>query len=132
MPCFLIAYLNELPSAVSEIPITITTLAELIALVESGKVSFSVASQQLLPELIKNPGDAEERAQQLNLIQTSDEASILAIIAEVLAANPDKVSEFKKGKTGILGMFMGEVKKRSKGKADPKVANELLLKKLKD
>jgi aspartyl-tRNA(Asn)/glutamyl-tRNA(Gln) amidotransferase subunit B len=126
------SFLNELPSAVKEIPVTIATLAELISLVESGKVSFSVASQGLLPELVKNPGPVEELAQRLNLIQVSDEASILAIIDEVLESNADKVVEYKKGKTGILGMFMGEVKKLSKGKADPKLASELLSKRLKD
>jgi aspartyl-tRNA(Asn)/glutamyl-tRNA(Gln) amidotransferase subunit B len=67
---------------------------------------------------------------ELNLIQDSNEGSILPIVEEVLKEFPLKVEEYMNGKKGILTMFMGEVMKRSKGKADPKVANELLLKKL--
>jgi aspartyl-tRNA(Asn)/glutamyl-tRNA(Gln) amidotransferase subunit B len=64
------------------------------------------------------------------VIQDSNTENILPIIEQVIKENPAKVLEYKKGKNGILGMFMGEVMKRSKGKADPKVANELLIKKL--
>jgi aspartyl-tRNA(Asn)/glutamyl-tRNA(Gln) amidotransferase subunit B len=54
----------------------------------------------------------------------------LTLINEVISELPEKVKEYKSGKTGLLGMFMGEIKKRSKGEANPKLANELLLKKL--
>jgi aspartyl-tRNA(Asn)/glutamyl-tRNA(Gln) amidotransferase subunit B len=69
-------------------------------------------------------------AQRLNLIQESDQNSILPIIEEVIKEFPLKVEEYKSGKKGIVAMFMGEVMKRSKGKADPKVANALLTEKL--
>ena len=125
-------YLNELSLSVDEFPIPTSVLAELISLVDSGKVSFSVASQRLFPELFKSPNKtALEVAQQLNLIQESDHDAIIPIIDEVLKEFPLKVEEYKNGKKGIVGMFMGEVMKRSKGKADPKVANELITKKLK-
>lgn len=125
------SYLNELTPAVSEFPVTVAKLAALIALIDSGKVNFSTASQRLFPEMIKNAEvDVEALAQQLNLIQDSDEARILSIIEKIIEQNPEKVKEYKKGKSGILGMFMGEVKKQSKGTADPKVANQLLIKKL--
>ena len=68
----------------------------------------------------------------MNVIQDSNEDSILPIIDAVLQEFPLKVEEYKNGKKGILGMFMGEVMKRSKGKADPKVANELIIKKLEE
>jgi aspartyl-tRNA(Asn)/glutamyl-tRNA(Gln) amidotransferase subunit B len=55
---------------------------------------------------------------------------LLPIIEEVINSYPEKVAEYKNGKKGILAMFMGEVMKKSKGKADPKMANELLAKKL--
>jgi aspartyl-tRNA(Asn)/glutamyl-tRNA(Gln) amidotransferase subunit B len=125
------SYLNELTLTVKDFPIPIRTLAELIQLVESSKVSFSIASQRIFVELLKFPEkSALDIAQELNLIQDSNTENILPIIEQVIQENPAKVQEYKKGKNGILGMFMGEVMKRSKGKADPKVANELLLKKL--
>jgi aspartyl-tRNA(Asn)/glutamyl-tRNA(Gln) amidotransferase subunit B len=69
-------------------------------------------------------------ANQLNLVQDSDEANVLAWVEEVLNRMPDKVTEYKKGKKGLIGLFVGEVKKVSKGKADPKLTNDLLIKKL--
>jgi aspartyl-tRNA(Asn)/glutamyl-tRNA(Gln) amidotransferase subunit B len=126
-------YLNELALSAEEFPIQPAVLADLIALVDSGKVSFSVASQRVFPELLKNPNkSALEVAQQLNLIQESNHDAILPIIDEVLKEFPLKVEEYKNGKKGIVGMFMGEVMKRSKGKADPKVANALITKKLEE
>jgi aspartyl-tRNA(Asn)/glutamyl-tRNA(Gln) amidotransferase subunit B len=126
-------YLNELPLSAEEFPIPASVLAELISLVDSGKISFSAASQRVFPELLKSPNKtALEVAQQLNLIQESNHDAIIPIIDEVLKEFPLKVEEYKNGKKGIVGMFMGEVMKRSKGKADPKVANELITKKLQE
>lgn len=106
-------------------------LAELIALVQADKVSYTAASQQLFPELLKNVNASPEvLASELNLIQESDVDSLLPIVQEVIKEFPQKVEEFKKGKKGLLGMFVGEVMKRSKGKADPKKSNELMLQEL--
>jgi aspartyl-tRNA(Asn)/glutamyl-tRNA(Gln) amidotransferase subunit B len=127
------SYLNELNLSADEFPVAPKVLVELMDLVESGKVSFSVASQRVFPELLKNPNkSALEVAQQLNVIQESNQDAIIPIIDEVLKEFPLKVEEYKNGKKGIVGMFMGEVMKRSKGKADPKFANELITKKLKE
>ncbi len=124
--------LNELGLSADEFPIPAKELAELIALIDDGKINFSVASQRLFPELLKNPNASPlEVAQQLNLIQDSNTDSILPIVEEVINEFPLKVEEYKRGKKGIIGMFMGEVMKRSKGKADPKVATELIIQKLK-
>ena len=65
-------------------------------------------------------------------MQDSNQDSIGVIIDQVIREFPLKVEEFKNGKKGIVGMFMGEVMKRSHGKADPKIANDLLTKKLKE
>jgi len=127
------SYLNDITPAESEIPLPVHKLVELIMVVDAGKVNFSVASQRLLPVVIRHPeSSVEELAMMHGLIQESDIDSILPLIEEILQDFPDKVKEYKKGKSGLIGMFMGEVKKRSGGKADPKVANELLLKKLKE
>jgi aspartyl-tRNA(Asn)/glutamyl-tRNA(Gln) amidotransferase subunit B len=102
-------------------------------LVDSNKVSFSIASQRVFPELLKNPSrSALEVAQQLNVIQDSNQDAMIPIIEEILKEFPLKVEEYKNGKKGIVGMFMGELMKRSKGKADPKVANALITKKLEE
>ena len=107
-------------------------MAELIQLVDSGKLSFSVASGKLLPYLIDNPSkDPEQMAIEKNLIQQSDANSLEPIIDEILQKHAEKVKEYKKGKKGLLSLFVGEVMKRSKGKADPRITNEILLEKLK-
>jgi aspartyl-tRNA(Asn)/glutamyl-tRNA(Gln) amidotransferase subunit B len=125
------SYLNEFNLSVEEFPLQARKLADLIALIDSGKVSFTVASQKLFGELLRNPNkSALEVAQHLNLLQDSNQDSLMPIVEEVLKEFPVKVQEFKSGKKGIISMFMGEVMKRSKGKADPKVATELLTKKL--
>ena len=80
---------------------------------------------------MQEPGKAPlDIAIALNLLQSSDTSEINAWIEQALAGMPDKVSEYKKGKKGLIGLFVGEVKKLSKGKADPKLTNQLLLEKL--
>ncbi|QOI97948.1 MAG: Asp-tRNA(Asn)/Glu-tRNA(Gln) amidotransferase subunit GatB [Flammeovirgaceae bacterium] len=112
-------------------PLSASLLAELIGLVETNQVSFSVASQKIFPELIKNPSKtAQQVAQQLNVMQETNAEVILQVILGVLNDYSQKVNEYKKGKKGIMAMFMGEVMKRTQGKADPKLATELLRKQL--
>ncbi|MEX2593257.1 MAG: Asp-tRNA(Asn)/Glu-tRNA(Gln) amidotransferase subunit GatB [Anditalea sp.] len=121
------SFLNELTLHIADFPITPNQLAGLIALVDDGKVNFSVASQKVYPELIKNSSKSPlQIAQELNLIQESDEDSLKPIIESVLLENTAKVEEYKSGKKGLMGMFMGQVMKKSKGKADPKVASKIL------
>ena len=109
-----------------------STLAELILMIENGQVNFSIASTKILPALIQSPTKkAIEIATQLNLLQVSDSADIEQWVDEVIAKMPDKVNEYKKGKKGLIGLFVGEVKKLSKGKADPKVVTQLIEEKLK-
>ena len=127
------SYLNELTLSIQEFPINTKQLAELITLVDEGKVSFSVASQNIYPELLKDSFKSGlQIAQELNLIQESDEGSLKPIVEKVLAENTAKVAEYKSGKKGLMGMFMGQVMKQSKGKADPKVASRLLTELLED
>lgn len=127
------SYLNELGLSAEEFPITPGLLVELMDLVDAGKISFSVASQRVFPGLLKNPSrSALEIAQRLNVIQDSSEDSMLPMIDQILKEFPLKVEEYKSGKKGIVGMFMGELMKRSKGKADPKVANALITRKLEE
>ena len=108
-------------------------LSRLIQMVEEGRVSFSVASTRILPLLINQPGkEPMDIASELNLLQNSDEGAVMAWVEEALAKMPEKVLEYKKGKKGLIGLFVGEVKRLSGGKADPKLTNQLLLDKLKN
>jgi aspartyl-tRNA(Asn)/glutamyl-tRNA(Gln) amidotransferase subunit B len=82
--------------------------------------------------MLENKGsDAQSIAIAENLIQESSSESIQPIIDEVLNDLSDKVKEYKSGRKGLIGLFVGEVMKRSKGKADPKKTNELLKQTLK-
>lgn len=122
------SYLNEHSVKIIDFPINLEALASLISLIDEGKVSFSSASQNIYPEMLKDNSESPlEIAHRLNLIQESDEDSLIPIIESVLVANESKVKEYKSGKKGLLGMFMGQVMKKSQGKADPKVATKLLI-----
>ncbi|HPG11544.1 MAG TPA: Asp-tRNA(Asn)/Glu-tRNA(Gln) amidotransferase subunit GatB [Chitinophagaceae bacterium] len=124
-------WLNDNNKDISSFPVLPERLAELINMVDAGELSFSVASgvvlQQMLSDNNKGP---REIAVEKNLFQQSDANAIEPIIDAVLAKMADKVSAYKKGKKGLLSLFVGEVMKQSKGKADPKLVNKLLLEKL--
>ena len=125
------SYLNDSTLEANQLPIKGSVLASVITLIDEGKLNFAVASQKLFPELLKNPLTPPLMlAHQLNLIQDSNTDSILPVVEQIIKEFPLKVEEYKKGKTAIITMFMGEVMKRTKGKADPKLATELLIKKL--
>ena len=124
--------LNEQGMSMAEFPLAPAALAGLIQLVEDGKVSFSIASSRIFPELLQHPAEQPlDIATRLNLLQDNNANNIAPIIDEVLAKYPDKVAEFRSGKKGLMGLFVGEVMKLSKGKADPKLTNQLLAEKLK-
>jgi aspartyl-tRNA(Asn)/glutamyl-tRNA(Gln) amidotransferase subunit B len=123
--------MNEEGIEMSELQLTAAALASIIQLVEEGKVSHTIAAQKLFPAMLKNTNiSAMELAQQLNLLQERNEDALQLLIDEVLSAMPDKVTEYKKGKKGLIGLFVGEVMKKSKGKADPKLLNQLVTEKL--
>jgi aspartyl-tRNA(Asn)/glutamyl-tRNA(Gln) amidotransferase subunit B len=123
--------LNEHGLSLADFPVTPGALARLVQLVEEGKVNFSIASSRIFPVLLAEPSrEPLEIAVSLNLLQSSDSIEIAAWVEQALAKMPDKVQEYKKGKKGLIGLFVGEVKKLSKGKADPRLTNQLLLEKL--
>ena len=100
-------------------------------MIDSGKVNTTIATQKIYPKLIKeNTKTPSQIAQENNWLQESDNDALNEYIKQALAKYPDKVVEYKNGKVTLLGLFMGEVMKLSKGKADPKVATELVKKAL--
>lgn len=122
------SYLNEMAVEMIDFPVSVERLAQLIALIDEGKISHSVGTQKVFPEMVIN---AEKNplmiAEVMNLLQESDDTALKDFINQAIAKYPEKVAEYKGGKIGLIGLFMGEVMKLSKGKADPKVANKLLV-----
>jgi aspartyl-tRNA(Asn)/glutamyl-tRNA(Gln) amidotransferase subunit B len=124
-------YMNESNTGYKAFNLQPEKLASLIGLVEDGSISFSNASSKLFPALLKQPGKSPaEIAAEMNLMQESNVNSIETWVDEVIARMPDKVTQYRSGKKGLIGLFAGEVKKLSKGKADMQVVNTLLDKKL--
>jgi aspartyl-tRNA(Asn)/glutamyl-tRNA(Gln) amidotransferase subunit B len=122
------SYLNDKGKHVSQLALTPAVLAGLIELVDSGKVSHSVAAAKIFPVLLHHPDKtALQVAQEQNLVIEQDSSDVAVFIKETLSSHPDKVKEYHKGKKGVLGLFMGEIMKRSKGKIDPKKTNQLLI-----
>jgi len=108
-------------------PLSKSQILNLLQLIEEGSVSHSAAMQKLLPALLEAPErKPSDLADELGLFQTRAEADILPIIRDLLEAHPEKVVAYQKGKTGLLGFFMGQLMKRTHGKADPQRANALL------
>ena len=124
-------WLSEAGISLEVFPVSTQRLAEFIQLIEDGKVSASIAYQRLFGEMVEKPEVPPlELARSLNLIQSADTDFLEKIVDEVLAANPEKVAEYRKGKKGLIGFFMGEVMRASKGKAEPKATNTFIIKKL--
>ena len=125
------SYINESGKTLADFELKPMTLAGLIKLVDSGKINNSSATQKLFPAMVKNPGkSADDLAIELNLFISTDKNDVNQFIKDAIAKFPDKVIEYQKGKKGVLGLFMGEIMKSSKGKIDPQKTNQLLIKEL--
>lgn len=125
------SWLNEKGKEIKVFPLKPEQIAAIIGLIDSGKVSFSTASAKIFPALLlDNTKTPEQIAMAQNLLQESDVSALGPIIDSVLEKFAEKVTEYKKGKKGLLAFFVGEVMKQSKGKADPQLTNQLLLEKL--
>ena len=123
-------YLNENALDFTDVTLPPITIAKLIQLIDDGKISHS-AAQKIFPELLADiSSEPLQIAEKLNLIQSGDADMLGAFVDQAISKYPEKVAEYKAGKTGLLGLFMGEVMKLSGGKADPKIASELVKRKL--
>jgi aspartyl-tRNA(Asn)/glutamyl-tRNA(Gln) amidotransferase subunit B len=121
------SFLNENALTIDKFPLSGKQIAGIIALIDADKVSNSAASQQLFPAMAKEPSKyAEALAAELNIIQSNDDSFINELAKVALAKFPDKVEAYKAGNKKLMGLFMGEVMKNSKGKANPKSATEVL------
>lgn len=124
------SYLNENGVEIQDFPIKVEALAELIDLIDEGQVSSTIAAQKIFPEMLSSKESSKQIAERMNLIQVSDEDELVGFIEAVIAGNPSESERFKNGEQQLIGFFMGQLMRVSKGKADPKIANSLLRKKL--
>ncbi|HSN09786.1 MAG TPA: Asp-tRNA(Asn)/Glu-tRNA(Gln) amidotransferase subunit GatB, partial [Hanamia sp.] len=125
------SFLNESNIEIENFSIGAATMAKLVNITEEGKVSFGIAAGKIFPVLISSPEkDPLHLAKELNLLQVTNDDTLQQWIDEVLSSMPDKVSEYKKGKKNLTGLFAGEVKKKSKGQADMQAVIQMLNQKL--
>ena len=124
------AYVNANRLSIAELPLKPEQLAELVQLIEGGVISGKIA-KDLLPELLAQGGSAKAIVEAKGLGMISDPAAIIAIVEGLLVAHPAEVEAFRGGKTKLQGFFVGQLMKQTGGKADPKLANQILIEKLK-
>lgn len=125
---------NDEKITVDEFPVSSENLGKLIELINSKKISGKIA-KDVFPEMLKSNKDPNEIVREKNLLQITDTSEIEGIVDEVLESNPQQVQQFLDGKEKVLGFFVGQVMKASKGKANPQAVNEILrtkLEKMKD
>ncbi len=121
------SYLNSNALHISQFPVSAGRIAELVNFIDTGKVSHAIATQKIFPMMLENPAkSASQIAEENNWIQESDSGALTEFVKQAIAKYPEKVIEYKNGKVSLLGLFMGEVMKLSKGKADPKMTTELV------
>ncbi len=99
-------------------------LGKLLNMVEKGTISGKIA-KTVFSEMMETGKDPEAVVKEKNLLQVSDEGELRAIVEEIVAANPAQAQQFREGKTKVMGFFVGQLMKQTKGKANPKMANEL-------
>ena len=124
------AHVNANRLSFSELPFRPEQLAEMVKLIDGGKISGKIA-KEILPELLEKGGSPAAIVEAKGLGMISDPAAITAIVEELLAAHPEEVEAFRGGKTKLQGFFVGQLMKKTGGKADPKLANQILNQKLK-
>ena len=124
-----IGYLNAEEMDAKEIPFTAEQLGELIVLIDKGTISSSIA-KKVLQELFENPREPQKIIEEKGWIQISDEGAIKEVVLKILELNPQSITDYKAGKDRALGFLVGQAMKETKGKANPKMLNEMFLEEL--
>ncbi len=122
--------LNETEMEPIEIPFDSQQLGKLIILIDKGTISTSIA-KKVLVEMFEHPRDPEDIIDEKGWVQISDEGAIREVVLKVLEANPQSVADYKGGKDKALGFLVGQAMKETRGKANPKMLNEMFLEELK-
>lgn len=119
------AYLKEEKISINESKLTPANLAELVKLIENNTISNNIG-KQIIFTMLKEGTSASEIVEKQGLSQISDEGAIKEIVQKVVDSNPEQVTAYKGGKVQLLGFFVGQIMKETKGRANPKTVNELL------
>ncbi len=123
------AYINENKIDITNFPVSPENLAKLINLIHENVISSKIA-KEIFPEMIQTDKDPDAIVKEKNLVQITDTAELEEVIKKVLTDNPSQVEQFKAGKEKVFGFFIGQVMRATKGKANPKLVNEILRKEL--
>ena len=119
------AYLKEEKLEINDTKLTPENLAELITLIEKNTISNNIG-KQIIIDMMKDGTKASKIVEDKGLSQISDTSAIKEIAQKVVDANPNQVTAYKNGKVQLLGFFVGQVMKETKGRANPKAVNEIL------
>jgi aspartyl-tRNA(Asn)/glutamyl-tRNA(Gln) amidotransferase subunit B len=124
-----LAVINDKKIDISDFPVSPLNLGKLINLIKNGTISGKIA-KEIFPIMLENNSDPEQIVKEKNLVQISDSSAIEVIIQNIIDASLNQVKEYHSGKEKVFGFFVGQVMKESKGKANPKLVNEILKTKL--
>ena len=122
--------LNERGGDLARLPLTPEQLAELLALVEAGTINLNTAKETVFPALLAGAGGAGAIVAARGLAQVSDPEAIATLVADILAAHPGQLAQYRAGKESLLGFFVGQVMKAGKGRLNAQRINEALAKAL--
>ncbi len=111
-------------------PVTPENLARMLAMIEDGTISGKIG-KQVFEEMMRSGADPEAIVREKGWVQIQDESEISMVVDRILADHPEEVAAFRKGKEKLLTFFVGQVMKATRGKASPKVVNDLLSRRLK-
>ena len=125
----LLGYLNSQGKELEETQITPESIAKMTQLIEKGTISSKIG-KKVFKELVEKGGDPAKIVEEKGWVQISDEGKLKEIVAEVVDANPQSVADYQNGMDRALGFLVGQVMKATKGKANPKMVNQLLLEKI--
>ena len=112
------------PERIGECPVQPAQLGTLLKMIEAGTISGKIA-KTVFAEMLAGGDDPEAIVKAKGLVQVSDEGALVALVREILAANPEQVQQFRDGKTKVMGFFVGQLMQKTKGQANPQLANKL-------
>ena len=112
------------PERIGECPVSSSQLAALLVMVEKATISGKIA-KTVFAEMLVSGDDPEKIVKDKGLVQMSDEGELVALVREIIAANPDQAQQYRDGKTKVIGFFVGQLMQKTRGKANPQLANKL-------
>lgn len=121
----LLRELHDRDLTIEHSPVSTDHLSEMLGLISEGTISGKIA-KEVFSEMLDTSKSPGEIVEEKNLVQIADESSLRPVCEEIVRANPKQVEQFKSGKTNIIGFFVGQVMKKTRGKANPKMVNRIL------